>query len=61
MAVCLDILRLPGTDKWTSMLSVGSNSKVVVIELTEQGVSEVASIDGLTDNVSCLKTVYMGD
>ena len=59
LTVNLDILRIPGSDSWTTALSLGSNSKVVVLERTaqDQPFSQIEEINGpetVSDNVSCL-------
>ena len=59
LTVNLDILRIPGCDSWTTALSLGSNSKVVVLERTaqDQPFSQIEEINGpetVSDNVSCL-------
>ena len=64
LTVNLDILRIPGSDSWTTALSLGSNSKVVVLERSalDQPFSQIAELKDpqvVTDNVSCLKTLYV--
>jgi len=63
LCLSLDILRLPGAgETWTTVLSLGSNSCVVVLERTgaDQSFSQMVMKQGVRDNVSCLRTIYFG-
>ena len=57
------MLRLPGSDQWPSYLVLGSNSKVVILERSapETPFTQVEQITNVTDNVACLKTVYVSE
>ena len=59
LSVNIDILRMPGSDSWTTALSLGSNTKVVVLERStmDQPFSQIEEInnpEAVSDNVSCL-------
>jgi len=41
----------------SQVLSVGTNSSVVVLKLKDDKFEEVASVKGVSDNVSCIKTI----
>ena len=63
LSVSLDVLRLPGSEQWTHYLALGSNSRVILFERSSQEspFMQVESLEGVTDNVSCLKTVYIAE
>ena len=69
LSVCLDVLRLPN-EQWSTMLTLGSNSKVIVLErdassddaATPSTFTEVERITtGVSDNVSCVRTVFLSE
>jgi len=63
LCLSLDILRLSGSKEWTTTLTFASNSKVVVVEKsTQDGIwNQLCTIENISDNVSCVKTVYIGE
>ena len=63
MSLSLDVLRLPGAKEWTHTITVASNSKVLVLERSTQDAQfcEMFKTESVSDNVSCVKTVYMGE
>ena len=55
---------MPGSDSWTTALSLGYNTKVVVLERSsvDQPFSQIEEVSGqenVSDNVSCVKTLYV--
>ena len=64
-ALCLsiDVLRLPGAQEWTTTLTFASNSQVVIVEKSTQDgtYNQLCNIEDISDNVSCVKTVYIGE
>ena len=64
LSLSLDILRLAGGGEvWTTVLSLGSNTRVVVFERTgaDQPFTQMMKREDLSDNVSCLRTIYLGN
>jgi len=63
LCLSLDVLRLPGAQEWTTTLTLASNSQVVVVEKSTQdgSYSQLFHIENISDNVSCVKTVYIGE
>jgi len=63
--VSLDILRLPGQESWVNVLTLGSSSKVAVLEESAQSqdltFTQLEVFNEVSDNVSCVKTVFVSE
>ena len=43
------------------LLTIGSNTKLVVLAERENGFQEIKKVSKVSDNVSCCKAVYVSD
>ena len=59
------MLRIPGQESWLNVLTLGSSSKVVVLEEStngpDQAFAQLKVLNEVSDNVSCVKTIFVAE